>query len=183
MTVGTHYNSGRVSILVLLVLGVLLLSGTTTTATTAADTEQNKGANEDKIVDLNFEITESDFEYQIENRPDPFVPFYTGEATTTPDLDPNEIVDVEQRLIGMQLFEPGQLNLVALMKVKGSYIAMVEDFKGQGYVIREGTKIGRRGTVKEIVSNKVLIEELAITRAGKELRSEIVMALRKEGEE
>ncbi len=182
MTVVTRHNSGRVSILVLLVLlvlGVFLVTGTSI----AADAEQQQGTEGDKIVDLNFEITESDFEYQIENRPDPFVPFYTGEATTVPDLDPNEIIDVEDRLTGMQLFEPGQLNLVALMKVKGSYVAMVEDFKGQGYVIREGTKIGRRGTVKEIVSNKVLIEEVAITRAGKELRSEIVMALRKEGEE
>ncbi len=180
MTVVTRHNSGgRVGILVLLVLGVFLLTGTSV----AADLEQQKVAEDEKLVELNFEITESDFEYQIENRPDPFVPFYSGETTTTPELDPNEIIDVERRLSGMQLFEPGQLNLVALMKVKGSYIAMVEDFKGQGYVIREGTKIGRRGTVKEIVSNKVLIEEVAITRAGKELRSEIVMALRKEGEE
>ncbi len=179
MTVVTRHSSGRVGILLLLVLSVIFISS----KSIAADGELQQDAEGEKIVDLNFEITESDFEYQIENRPDPFVPFYTGEATTTPELDPNEIIDIESRLTGMQLFEPGQLNLVALMKVKGSYIAMVEDFKGQGYVIREGTKIGRRGTVKEIVSNKVLIEEVAITRAGKELRSEIVMALRKEGEE
>jgi len=140
-------------------------------------TEDGKGTTA-----LNFEVIKGDYEYQIENRADPFVPFYTGEATTA-DIDPNEIVESAQRLTGMQLFEPGQLNLVALMQVKGSFVAMVQDFKGQGYVIKEGTKIGRRGTVKEIISNKVIIEEVAVTRAGKELRSEIVMALRKEGEE
>ena len=83
----------------------------------------------------------------------------------------------------MQLFEPGQLTLVALLKSKNRYLAMVEDFTGRGYVIREGMKIGRRGVIKEILPNKVLIEEVAMTRAGKELRNEIVMALRKEGEE
>lgn len=131
---------------------------------------------------LTFELREGDFEYEIENRPDPFVPFFTGE-TTQPEIDPNEIVEVEKRLTGMQLFEPGQLTLVGLMKVQNRYVAMVEDFKGQGYVIKEGTKIGRRGVVKDIIPNKVLIEEVAVTRAGRELRNNIVMALRKEGEE
>ena len=132
---------------------------------------------------LSFELQEGEFDYEIENRPDPFVPFFTGETNTQPELDPNEIVEVEKRLTGMQLFEPGQLTLVGLMKVQNRYVAMVEDFKGQGYIIEEGTKIGRRGVVKDIVPNKVLIEEVAVTRAGRELRNNIVMALRKEGEE
>jgi type IV pilus assembly protein PilP len=151
----------------------------------AADNPQagtNAEGTEEAVV-LNFEVIKGDYEYQIENRSDPFVPFYTGEAATA-DLNPNEIVESSTaRLTGMQLFEPGQLNLVALMQHGGTYVAMVEDFKGQGYVIQEGTKIGRRGIVKQIIANKVLIEEVAVTRAGKELRSEIVMALRKEGEE
>ena len=151
----------------------------------AADAEKSEEttAPSVEVAELNFEVVKGDYEYQIENRPDPFVPFYTGEAATAPAEDPNEIIETGERLTGMQLFEPGQLSLVALMKAQGTFIAMVEDFKGQGYVIREGTKIGRRGTVKQIVSNKVIIEEVAVTRAGKELRSEIVMALRKEGEE
>lgn len=145
--------------------------------------ENNEKANvEVEDLELNFEVIERDYEYRIENRPDPFIPFYTGE-TTSQEPDPNEIVETKERLTGMQLFEPGQLTLVALMEIEGQYIAMVEDFKGQGYIIHEGTKIGRRGTVKDIRSNKVLIEEVAVTRAGQELRSEIVMALRKEGEE
>lgn len=135
------------------------------------------------MLDLNFEITQSDYEYQIEKRPDPFVPFYSGETSTGPKADPNEILEVEKQLTGMQLFEPGQLTLVALMERHGAYYAMVEDFKGQGYMIEEGTKIGKRGVVKDIRRNKVLIEEVAVTRSGKELRNEIVMALRKEGEE
>lgn len=147
----------------------------------AANTPQNEEPEGD--IELNFEVVERDYEYNIEGRTDPFIPFFTGEKTTSQEPDPNAIVETTERLTGMQLFEPGQLTLVALMKVQGSYIAMVEDFKGQGYIIREGTKIGRRGVVKDIVSNEVVIEETAMTRAGKELHNEIVMALRKEGEE
>ena len=84
---------------------------------------------------------------------------------------------------GMQLFEPGQLTLVALLQKGTEDIAMVEDFTGKGYVLTEGIKIGRRGVVKDIAPNSVLIEETAETRAGKKIVTEVVMILKKEGEE
>ncbi len=122
------------------------------------------------------------FEYLLENRKDPFLPFITEKATTS-DINMNEIVDNQTQLTGMQLFEPGQLNLVALMKRGETDFAMVEDFTGKGYVISEGTKIGKRGVVKEIIPNKVIIEETAETRAGQKIVTNTVMVLKKEGEE
>lgn len=122
------------------------------------------------------------FEYLIENRKDPFVPFITEKATTS-EVNMDEIVDDETELSGMQLFEPGQLNLVALLKKGAQDFAMVEDFTGKGYIISEGTKIGRRGVVKDIAPNKVIIEETAQTRAGQKIVTNTVMVLKKEGEE
>lgn len=122
------------------------------------------------------------FEYVLENRPDPFVPFITEKAASS-TVDMNEIVDKSEPLTGMQLFEPGQLTLVALLKKNVADVAMVEDFTGKGYILLEGTKIGRRGVVKDIAANAVIIEETAITRAGKEITSQVVMTLKKEGEE
>jgi type IV pilus assembly protein PilP len=122
------------------------------------------------------------FEYVLENRPDPFVPFISEKAATS-TVDMNEIVDKSEPLTGMQLFEPGQLKLVALLKKNAEDVAMVEDFTGKGYVLLEGTKIGKRGVVKNIASNAVTIEETAITRAGKEIVTQVVMTLKKEGEE
>lgn len=174
--------NARLSVLHILLLSIFFVPLAGAAVDTGAQGIGNNEA-EETVLELNFEITKSDYQYQLGNRPDPFVPFYTGESAATAEPDPNEIVDVKERLTGMQLFEPGQLTLVAIMKVKGMYLAMVEDFKGQGYVIEKGTEIGRRGVVKEILPRKVLIEEVAVTRAGKELRSETVMALRKEGEE
>jgi len=121
------------------------------------------------------------FEYQIEGRPDPFMPFITERSSSTEN--PDEIIEGNQNLTGMQLFEPGQLTLVALLQTGGSTFAMVQDFTGKGYVIEEGTKIGRRGVVSDIVTNKVIIEEKALTRGGKTLTNKIAMVLKKEGEE
>jgi type IV pilus assembly protein PilP len=123
------------------------------------------------------------FEYLMENRPDPFMPFITEKAATKETGDPNEIVDKSEPLTGMQIFEPGQLSLVALLETENDKYAMVQDFTGKGYVISEGTKIGKRGVVKTIEPNKVLIEETAETRAGKKIVTYIDMVLKKEGEE
>lgn len=121
---------------------------------------------------------EATFTYRLEGRLDPFIPFISDKTET--NLDPNEIVENKDQLSGMQLFEPGQLTLVALVNSQNQKFAMVEDVTGKGYIIKEGTKIGRRGVVRSIIPNKVLIEEIAMTRAGKTLTSDIVMVLRKE---
>lgn len=137
----------------------------------------------DPVLKVNSAERQPDtFEYGVENRKDPFLPFITETATTS-DIGMDEIVEPQVELTGMQLFEPGQLNLVALLKKGGKNFAMVQDFTGKGYVISEGTKIGKRGVVKEIVPNKVIIEETAQTRAGQKIVSNTVMVLKKEGEE
>ena len=120
------------------------------------------------------------FVYRYENRKDPFMPFITDNATSHRADD--EIVDNGEPLTGMQLFEPGQLTLVGLLSKSGEYYAMVEDSSGKGYTLTKGMKIGRRGVIREIGPTKVLIEETAITRAGKTLVTPVNMVLKKEGE-
>lgn len=121
------------------------------------------------------------FSYQLEGRPDPFSPFITEKAKS--DVNMDEIVESEEVLTGMQLFEPGQLKLVAIVFEDNAELAMVEDASGQGYAIRPGMKIGKKGTVTTIDPNQVIIEETSITRAGKQLTTNIVMLLKKKGEE
>lgn len=123
-----------------------------------------------------------DYEYMLEGRADPFTPFIAP-AMTANVPDPNEIVDENLTLTGMQLFEPGQLTLVAILMTNSSKIAMVEDVTGRGYMLNEGTLIGRRGVVSQIDAQQVSITEKAKTRAGKELLSTVIMRLNKEGDE
>lgn len=121
------------------------------------------------------------FSYQLEGRPDPFTPFISEKKGSNVNMD--EIVDNEETLSGMQLFEPGQLKLVAIAFEENGELAMVEDAAGQGYPIRPGLKIGKKGVVTSIAPNQVVIEETSITRAGKKLTNNIVMQLKKEGDE
>ncbi len=120
------------------------------------------------------------FEYKIEQRLDPFIPFISEKAATA---NINEVIPVSEQLTGMQLFEPGQLNLVAIVMAENKDFAMAEDTTGKGYILNTGMKIGKRGVITAIKANAVTIEETAYTRAGKKLTSTVVMLLKKEGEE
>lgn len=115
------------------------------------------------------------FSYTSENRSDPFMPFIS-----------EQIMRAQERkeaksLTGMQLFEPGQLNLVAILFRGNRALAMVQDSTGKGYVIKKGTKIGRRGEVSKILPNAVVIKEWFLGSNGKKLYRDNEMVLRKEG--
>jgi len=121
------------------------------------------------------------FSYQIKGRPDPFSPFISEKTASTLNMD--EIVENEETLTGMQLFEPGQLKLVAIVFEENAELAMVEDSSGQGYALRPGMKIGKKGIITTIDPNQVIIEETSVTRAGHILTNNVVMLLKKKGEE
>lgn len=119
-----------------------------------------------------------DWEYVFEDRPDPFLPFIEPSVATKNIPDEEEVV-----LTGMQIFEPGQLTLVAIMSSpnKGN-IAMVEDVTGKGYMLNEGMLIGRHGVVSQITMDQVNITETR-TVAGQEVTTPVVMRLNKEGDQ
>lgn len=123
------------------------------------------------------------FEYQLESRTDPFMPFIKEQKAVS-KINMNEIVAPDESLLtGMQLFEPDQLKVVGLMAIGKNKVAMVQDLIGQGYTIEVGTLVGKRGVVKDITPKGVIIEETAVTRAGKKKITTIMMTLKPEGEE
>jgi type IV pilus assembly protein PilP len=119
------------------------------------------------------------FTFGAENRSDPFKPFISDQMLKAQaEAEANaEAVS----LTGMQLFEPGQLDLVAILSSGKQSLAMVQDSAGKGYIIRKGTKIGRRGQVIAIMPNAVLIKEWFLGSGGKKLYKDNEMVLRKEG--
>ncbi|MCW5199511.1 pilus assembly protein PilP [Desulfobulbus sp. F1] len=121
------------------------------------------------------------FEYQLDNRPDPFYSFIAKEAKERKDIvDPIIDEKTQEPLTGMRLFEPGQLRLVAVMGVQGSKIAMAEDTAGKGYILRENILIGKHGKIVMIKDGQVIIEEIRKTQSGREINNEIIMTLKKE---
>lgn len=149
---------------------------------TAATTDTDVLQPQNPLVMEEKEENTSNFEYILEGRRDPFTPFLTEKAST-PQLDPDEIIDLDTELTGMRKFEPGQLTLVAVLEATTQRLAMVEDVTGRGYILTEGTLIGRHGVVTQIEPQQVLITETAKTRAGKEIKNTVVMRLKKEGEQ
>ena len=124
------------------------------------------------------------FQYEIEGRPDPFLPFLSQDSGRKDEADntPSD-EESEKRLIGMQLFEPGQLKLVALLKLGDKHVAMVEDVAGKGYRLDEKVLIGRYGVINRITNEQVEITESYKTKTGRVVTKEIVMRLKKEGDE
>jgi Tfp pilus assembly protein PilP len=120
------------------------------------------------------------FEYQLDNRPDPFYSFIAKEAKEKKDTVDPIIDENNEPLTGMRLFEPGQLRLVAVMGIQGSKIAMAEDTAGKGYILRENLPIGRHGKIVMIKDGQVIIQEIRKTQSGREINNEIIMTLKKE---
>lgn len=143
-------------------------------------TDNASGDDNEQKITLN--IKSDGYIYRHEGRPDPFKPFVSVKKSATNLLDPNEIVEEETTYSGMQLFEPGQLNLVGVMMTKSDPLALVEDQTKKGYVLRLGSLIGKRGKVTAIEANQVIITETAKTRAGKEMKSQITMRMKAEGD-
>jgi type IV pilus assembly protein PilP len=123
------------------------------------------------------------FNYELENRPDPFYPFISKEQAQTEE--PDVIVGPPPGpLVDLQRFEPGQLKLVAVMNTPQGKIAMVEDVTGKGYILQKGMKIGAYGQIidiKEEDSQVIIKETREFLRSKKTVENEIIMQLKKDG--
>ena len=119
-----------------------------------------------------------EFSYQVEERPDPFMPFISDKVVNPAETDS----ETGERLTGMRQFEPGQLNLVAIMFTETNPMAMVEDSSHKGYLVRRGTKVGKTGVVTDILPNEVVIKQLSYSMDQAAKYTTMEMILRKEGE-
>lgn len=145
--------------------------------------EQQQSAEEEyseKVKELmHFLAGKTDtFVYKRTGRPDPFMPFISEKVIATATGSEEKEV-----LVGMRRFEPGQLSLVAIVFTEEGPVAMVQDSVGKGYVIRNGTEIGRSGIVEEISDNIVVIKQHFKTSTGEERYKIVRMLLKKEGEQ
>jgi hypothetical protein len=132
------------------------------------------GAGPESQEEFSFSWMQDPVVYLREGRSDPFLPFL-----------PEKLVHVEvpqEELTGMRRFEPGQLSLVTVVLTETDRMAMVQDSVGRGYILREGSKIGRTGVVEQIIANKVRIKQQMLTTSGEIRLQTVEMVLRKEGE-
>ena len=160
----------------LIVFSIFFLSCTSQSVATTENSPEPENISPVEIVTESSDEAVDEWEYVFENRPDPFLPFIELKVATTNIPEEDDVI-----LTGMQLFEPGQLTLVAIMYSSKNKVAMVEDVTGKGYVLNEGMLIGRYGVVNHINTNQVKISETREV-AGKDVVTPVVMRLNKEGD-
>lgn len=130
------------------------------------------------LEELLLSMKMGDFEYQVEERPDPFMPFISEKIIQSTESE----TEGGEKLTGMRQLEPGQLSLAAILFTEVNPMAMVEDSSKKGYVIRRGTRIGKFGIVTDILPNAVIIKQLSYSMSQEKKYTTVEMILRKEGE-
>ena len=163
---------------IILISAILVITGLQGMNVFAAEEEAVEEQKElkftEKMAAILFQEADDSFVYKREGRTDPFVTFIKEKVapTTTP---------VEE-LTGMRKFEPGQLNVVAIVISPVEKLAMVQDSNNQGYIIREGILLGRTGVVKAVVPNKVIVKNYTYNLAGYKIYKTVEMVLNQDGE-
>lgn len=120
------------------------------------------------------------YHYDPKGKTDPFKPFLNLEVAKVTTGKPNRaIARTPLQEVGLEQFK---LVGIAL----GSYkkAAVVEDAKGKGYIISEGTLIGHNhGRVAEILRDRMIVEERFYDGSGKNKTQRTVIKLHKDEKE
>jgi type IV pilus assembly protein PilP len=119
------------------------------------------------------------YRYDPMGKKDPFMPLIkeSGKITDT--------MLGEGPLTPLQKYSLSELRLVAVLLAGDQSKAMVEDAKGDGYILSKGTLIGDRyGEVLEIKNNEVLIAEKEVdSTSGEIVQRNVSLILHKPEEE
>jgi type IV pilus assembly protein PilP len=120
------------------------------------------------------------YNYDPKGKTDPFKPFLNLEVAKISTNKPN------RNLPRTPLQEVGidQFKMVGIALGSNRKVAMVEDSKGKGYIIAEGTLIGHNmGRVVEILRDRMIVEERFLDGTGKNRTQRTVIKLHKDEKE
>lgn len=118
---------------------------------------------------------EAEYTYNPLGKPDPFRPFI--------QISASKEYSRKVPLTPLQKYEISQLMLVAIIVTPEGNIALVEDSTGKGYFLKKGTEIGKNdGKVKQILKDKIIIEEVYEDIFGQKKINEISLFLYRVGE-
>jgi Tfp pilus assembly protein PilP len=158
---------------------VISVATSTTKKSTAIRSEKIKDFQE-RLEHLMESVT---YNYSSAGKPDPFQPFLKtapriSRQTARKQRLEKKLGKPEICATPLECMEVGQLTLVAIVgNDKGKRIAMAQDAAGIGYFLQPGLRVGyRSGRVKEILPDRVIIEEkLEDIRGGPTLQKRILL--------
>ena len=105
-------------------------------------------------------------EYDSKGRVDPFIPLLSEKPVP---VDPRAGDNKPMRMLTpLEKLDLSQIKLVAVVRLKGRAIAMVEESSGKGYEVKIGTYMGRNGgQVSSINPGGVVVKEYVKDYKGK----------------
>jgi type IV pilus assembly protein PilP len=122
----------------------------------AGKKKKKKAPAEQKKQVVSDNKTEVIFSYDSSGKPDPFVPLVF--ETITKQQAPRPMA--AKRLTPLQKYDLSQLKLVAIISKGEKSAAVLEDAAGYGYIVTDGTLVGRdNGTIKKITADGVIVLE------------------------
>lgn len=125
--------------------------------------------------DTDFAVVDKDYVYDSGGKRDPFRSFI---------LDAKE--DREDSRGPLEQFDLAQLNVVAVIWGTDNARAVVADPSGRGYIVREGTYMGKNeGRVIDIADNALIVKETYVDYFGETTTKDVTMRVRvvKEGDQ
>jgi len=115
------------------------------------------------------------FEYNPQNKPNPFKPFLRQAPTSEGEESENR-----KALSPLERITPSQLQLEGILSRGGANAsaALVKLPDGKGYILRQGTRIGTEGArVQRIEESKVVILEYYIDVMGEKKSKQTILKL------
>jgi type IV pilus assembly protein PilP len=118
--------------------------------------------------------------YSPTDKINPFIPLIQTQPKATIAVDKREKKPT-RTLTPLEKFDLSQIRLVAVVLAQSGKIAMVEEASGKGYVVRLGTYIGKdAGTVVQILTDRIVINEIITDFKGEEISRTREMKLHKQ---
>ncbi len=141
--------------------------------------QPEKGQDDEAVPDVMKYIIKGP-DIDIETMRDPFVSYLSRIAEQR-----RQLLLARQAKLGrhkrgkLEHFDLSELKLVAIMKMGGDRVAMVEDNSGKGYLVRRNTYMGKNsGRVIRITDDTVLLVEKVVNPAGDLVNHEVRMTLK-----
>lgn len=134
--------------------------------------KQVQNAEEIEITKLSLD---EPFSYNPKNRIDPFKPFL---QKILPRL---RKAKQALPLTPLQKFSRTELQngLVAIIWGRLGKRALFQDSSGKGYIVQQGTLVGQNGIVKQILPDRLIIEETSLDSSRHERKREITLRLKR----
>ncbi len=135
------------------------------------------------------------YSYDPLGKPDPFRPITPFSSSNMGEI-PSDVINaagkgealslnatiVRPCASSIECIDIGQLNIVAIIEINGNKrMAMLESSSGKGFLVEKGDKIGiTNGYVKDILPEKVIIEDYIRDLSGKPVLRKRVFVLHPE---